>query len=104
MANTQARGWAVHATEYNIASNDLTQDNSDAVICRQPDMEHIEGLLRNDGHFVEEMERSLCGLAEDFVVNAKLHQQQVHLKWQVDNYVFASIGLIIRKKFDGHGQ
>jgi len=92
-------GWAVHTTEYNISSNDETQENNDTVIYRQRDIEYIINELRNDGHFVEELDLSLGGLPEDFMVDTEPHQQKVHLKLQVGKYVVTSIGLIIRKKF-----
>src|SRR5688500_10202229 len=34
-------GWAVHTTEYNISSNDETQENNDTVIYRHRDIEKI---------------------------------------------------------------
>lgn len=91
-------GWAVHTTEYNIASNDETQENNNTVIYRQRDIEHIVAALRNEGHFVEEVSFALGGLPQDFMVDTEPHQQKVHLKLQVDKYVVTSIGLIIQKK------
>ena len=91
-------GWAVHTTEYNVSSNDETQENNDTVIYRQRDIEYIVNELRNEGHFVEEVDLSLGGLPEDFMVDTEPHQQKVHLKLQVDKYVVTSIGLIIQKK------
>ncbi len=91
-------GWAVHTTEYNVSSNDETQENNDTVIYRQRDIEYIVNELRKDGHFVEEVDLSLGGLPEDFMIDTEPHQQKVHLKLQVDKYVVTSIGLIIQKK------
>ena len=89
----------MHTTEYNVSSNDETQENNNTVIYRQRDIEHIVNELRNEGHFVEELDFSLGGLPEDFMVDTEPHQQKIHLKLQVDKYVVTSIGLIIRKKF-----
>jgi len=91
-------GWAVHTTEYNISSNDETQENNNTVIYRQRDIEHIVNELRNEGHFVEEVSFALGGLPEDFMVDTEPHEQKVHLKLQVDKYVVTSIGLIIQKR------
>ncbi len=91
-------GWAVHTTEYNISSNDETQENNDTVIYRQRDIERIVNELQEEGHFVEELDLSLGGLPEDFMVDTEPHQQKVHVKLQVDKYVVTSIGLIIQKK------
>jgi hypothetical protein len=91
-------GWAVHTTEYNISSNDETQENNDTVIYRQRDIEFIVNELRSDGHFVEELDFSIGGLPEDYMVDTEPHQQKIHLKLQVGKYVVTSIGLIIQKK------
>ncbi len=91
-------GWAVHTTEYNISSNDETQDNNDSVFYRKRDIEKIVSLLRADGHFVDEPDYALGGLPEDFKVDIYPYKQDVHLKLQVDKFVVTSIGLIIQKK------
>ena len=91
-------GWAVHTTEYNLSSNDETQEHNSTVLYRQRDIEYIIGALRSEGHFVEELDLSMGGLPEDFLVDVEPHQQKIHLKLQVDKYVVTSIGLIIRKK------
>jgi hypothetical protein len=91
-------GWSVHTTEYNISSNDETQENNDTVIYRQRDIEKIIAELRYEGHFVEEPDYSIGGLPEDFMVDTEPHKQEVHVKLQVGKYVVTSIGLIIQKR------
>jgi hypothetical protein len=91
-------GWAVHTTEYNISSNDETQDNNETVVYRQKDIDKIVYEIRQMGHFVEELDFSLGGLPEDFNIDIHPHKQDVHLKLQLDKYVVTSIGLIIQKK------
>ena len=91
-------GWAVHTTEYNISSNDETQDNDPTVIFRQRDIETVVAGLRRQGHFVEELDYSLGGLPQDFNVAIFPHKQEIHLKLQIDRFVVTSIGLIIQKK------
>jgi hypothetical protein len=91
-------GWSVHTTEYNVSSNDETQENNSTVIYRQRDVEHIVHELREEGHFVEELDFSMGGMPEDYMVDVEPHEQQVHLKLQVGRYVVTSIGLIIQKK------
>lgn len=98
MKTLKPGGWAVHTTEYNVSSNDETQENNSTVIYRQRDIEHIVNELRKQGHFVEEVDFSLGGLPEDFMVDTEPHQQKIHLKLQVDKYVVTSIGLVIQKK------
>jgi SAM-dependent methyltransferase len=91
-------GWAVHTTEYNISSNDETQDNDPTVIFRQRDIDRLASELRKEGHFVEELDYSLGGLPQDFDVDLFPHRQKIHLKLQIGRFVVTSIGLIIRKK------
>jgi hypothetical protein len=91
-------GWAVHTTEYNISSNDETVDNSDTVVFRKRDLEIMVSRLRRDGHFVEELDFSLGAMEEDFQVDWIPHQQKVHLKLQLAEYVVTSIGIIIQKR------
>jgi hypothetical protein len=91
-------GWAVHTTEYNISSNDETQDNNETVIYRQRDIEKIVSALRSEGHFVEELDYSLGGLHQDFRIDIQPHEQKIHLKLQIGKFVVTSMGLIVRKK------
>lgn len=91
-------GWSVHTTEYNVSSNDETQENNSTVIYRQRDIEYIVNELRKEGHFVEELDLSMGGLPQDYAVDTEPHEQKIHLKLQVDKYVVTSIGLIIQKK------
>jgi hypothetical protein len=91
-------GWAVHTTEYNISSDDQTQDNNDTVIFRQQDINRVVAELRAEGHYVERIDYSLGGMPEDYAVDVFPHEQKVHLKLQVGEYIVTSIGLIIRKK------
>jgi SAM-dependent methyltransferase len=91
-------GWAVHTTEYNISSNDETQDNDPTVIFRKRDIDAIAEELRLQGCFVEELDYSLGGLPQDFAVDVYPHKQDVHLKLQIGPYVVTSMGLIIQKQ------
>ncbi len=90
-------GWAVHTTEFNISSNDLTTDNANTVIFRMQDIEKMVSGLEKKGHHVEERDYSLGGLPEDFQVDIYPHKQDVHLKLQLNEFVVTSIGIIIRK-------
>jgi hypothetical protein len=98
MKTLKPGGWAVHTTEYNISSNDETQENNDTVIYRQRDIEQIVSRLQDAGHFVEELNFAVGGLPEDYAVDTEPHEQKTHVKLQVGKYVVTSIGLIIQKK------
>lgn len=91
-------GWAVHTTEYNISSNDRTLETGDTVIFRMKDLEMLAAELRDEGHYVEELDYSLGGLPEDFAIDVHPHMQETHLKLQLNEFVVTSIGLIIRKR------
>lgn len=91
-------GWAVHTTEYNISSDTGTLDNADTVIFRMRDIEEIAARLRKQGHFVETLDYSLGGLPEDFNIDVDPHNEEVHLKLQICEYVVTSIGLIFQKR------
>lgn len=97
MRTLKPGGWAVHTTEYNISSNDNTQDYNDTVVFRNRDIEAIVSELRRQGHFVEELDYSLGNLPEDFAVDFLPHRQDIHLKLQIGDYIVTSIGLIIQK-------
>jgi hypothetical protein len=90
-------GWAVHTTEFNLSSNDRTQDDNDTVLFRMRDLEKLAAELRAEGHFVEELDYSLGGLPEDFQVDIWPYEQNPHIRLQIGEFVVASIGLIIRK-------
>lgn len=91
-------GWAVHTTEFNVSSNEKTLDTGNTVIFRMRDLEKLAEQLRAEGHFVEELDYSMGGLPEDFMVDVYPYKQDVHLKLQLNEYVATSIGIIIRKK------
>lgn len=91
-------GWAVHTTEFNISSNDVTQDYNGTVIFRMKDIEKLKKELTRDGHHIEELDYSLGGLPEDFNVDIFPHKQDVHIKLQLNEYVVTSIGLLIQKR------
>jgi hypothetical protein len=98
MKTLKPGGWAIHTTEFNISSNDLTMDNDkNTVIFRQRDIDSIVNELRENGHFVEEIDYSLGGLPQDFQVDFFPYKQDVHLKLQLYEFVVTSIGLIIQK-------
>lgn len=91
-------GWAVHTTEFNISSNERTLDNCDTVIFRMRDLEALAKELKSMGHRVEDLDYSLGGLPQDFAVDVFPHNEDIHLKLQLNEFVVTSIGIIIQKK------
>jgi SAM-dependent methyltransferase len=91
-------GWAVHTTEFNISSNDLTQDNDpNTVIFRKKDIDQVVAEITAEGHFVEELDFSLGGLPQDFNVDVFPYSDDAHIRLQINEFVVTSIGLIIQK-------
>lgn len=90
-------GWAVHTTEYNISSEELTLDNDNTVIFRRKDLEQLANELRSDGHFVEPFDFSMGAMPEDYAVDYLPHKQEIHLKLQLNEFVVTSVGLIMQK-------
>ncbi len=94
----QPGGWGIHTTEFNLSSNDMTQDNdTGTVVFRKRDIDEITGRLEEQGHFVEELDYSMGGLPEDYHVDLFPHDPNNHLRLQINSFVVTSIGLIIRK-------
>jgi hypothetical protein len=91
-------GWAVHTTEFNVSSDDDTIESGDTVVFRKKDIKKVVAMLRNKGHYVEELDFSLGEEPEDSMIDFIPHNQKIHIKLQLDKYVVTSIGLIIRKK------
>ena len=100
LATLKPGGWAVHTTEFNISSNNLTQEEGDTEIYRARDIESIANKLRIAGHFVEDLDYSYGEEPEDFMVDMSPHKETVHLKLQLNEFLVTSVGIIIQKKQD----
>jgi hypothetical protein len=97
LSTLKTGGWAVHTTEINVSSNTSTIEKGDTVIFRARDIDEIVNRLRKAGHYVEETDYSCGGLPEDYMVDVEPHEQDIHLKLQIGEYVVTSICLIIQK-------
>ena len=92
-------GYAMHTTEFNVASNDATLSEGDSVIYRQRDIEELDQRLRRIG----------CGLSRcDFFAGDHPHDLDFdtppygepgrpHVKLLLGGHVTTSMLLIIRK-------
>jgi 2-polyprenyl-3-methyl-5-hydroxy-6-metoxy-1,4-benzoquinol methylase len=91
-------GVAVHTTEFNVSSNDMTLEHGPLVLFRRRDFEHLASKLLKEGHHI----------TLNFTVGDKEIDRYVGLppytdgpgqvKILVANYETTSIGLLIRKK------
>lgn len=90
-------GVAVHTTEFNLTSNDRTQQEGKIVIFRRRDIEEIVHRLRRDGHEVEPLNVDVGQGKFDRHIDRKPFCMDRHLRLQLKSWAVTSIGLIIRK-------
>lgn len=92
-------GWAVHTTEYNVASNDATLDQGGSLIYRRRDIEELDRTLRRLG----------CGLSRcDFYAGDHVFDldydlppygrpDRQHIKLMLGGHITTSMLLIVHK-------
>lgn len=101
MACLKPGGVAVHTTEFNVHSNDLTEDYKPIVIFRRRDMERIAARLTACGHTVEPFSFDAGHLPVDEMVDEPPYRDDRHLKLLIGSYVCTSVGFIITKTGTG---
>lgn len=90
-------GWAVHTTEFNISSNDITLETESTVLFRRRDMEQIAERLRSQGHFVAEFDFDPGQTSLDRYIDVAPYRSEPHLKLAIEGFSCTSIGIIIQK-------
>jgi SAM-dependent methyltransferase len=90
-------GVAVHATEFNFASNLRTVDHATTVLFRRRDVQDIVRRLRRQGHAIEVDYSAGDGPADRFLDTPPFCHDP-HLKLRLRRYVATSIGLIVTKR------
>ena len=92
-------GIAVHTTEFNIWSNDETEENGNSVIYRRKDLEEIQEWLLNHGCEMELSFKRSKGSADMYLPLPpyQLEDKRNHLNLMVGQYASTSFGLIIKK-------
>lgn len=108
MACLRPGGIAVHTTEFNAGSNELTLDNWQTVLFRQRDIEEITRRLGAAGHEVLPVDFSPGdGILDGYVdlppfwpeeASAPVAGLPPHLRLSIDGFIATSIGLIIRAR------
>lgn len=95
-------GWAVHTTEFNVASNEDTLMAGDSVIYRRRDIEDLDMLLRRNG----------CGLAQcdfnagsdpqdlDYDIPPYGRPDRQHIKLLLGGHIATSMLIIVRRGSD----
>jgi hypothetical protein len=90
-------GLAVHTTEFNVGSNELTHEEGGTVIYRRRDIDELVMRLSNAGHQVK-VNYNFGDQPADYNVDVPPYTHDVHLKLHLMGHTTTSIGLVIRKK------
>ncbi len=90
-------GVAVHTTEFNLTSNDLTVKEGPTVIYRRRDIEELVQRLRDRGHIVKEFTVAPPSHYWDFHVDTPPYTSKVHLKLLLERYVTTSVGIVVQR-------
>ena len=90
-------GVAVHTTEYNLASNDLTVESHDTVIFRNRDLVELVQRLRDRGHIVEPFVVAPNSHYLDFHIDVPPYAQNPHLKLLLWEHITTSAGIVVRR-------
>ncbi|MGL4758891.1 MAG: SAM-dependent methyltransferase [Patescibacteria group bacterium] len=96
-------GIAVHTTEFNVSSNDVTRDNAGTVLFRRKDIEKLAQDCTDQGHFITLNFNVGTGEIDQYIdvppyTPNKQLKKMTQLKIDLEKYVTTSIGLIIKKK------
>jgi hypothetical protein len=89
-------GVAVHTTELNCDSDDITLDNDDTVLFRKRDFRELSRKLKQMG-CVTELNFDLGDLPGDHHVDVAPYRDNGHLKLKIAQWTSTSFGLIVRK-------
>ena len=90
-------GVAVHTTEYNLASNDLTVESHDTVIFRNRDLVELVQRLRDRGHIVEPFVVAPNSHYLDFHIDVPPYAHNPHLKLLLWEHITTSAGIVVRR-------
>jgi SAM-dependent methyltransferase len=87
-------GVAVHTTEFNVLSNTHTIDHANSNVYRRRDLERMASRLHRIGHRIE-LDFHLGDQPADWQIDRRPYKPEPHLKFQLDEYLCTSYGLII---------
>jgi SAM-dependent methyltransferase len=90
-------GVAVHTTEFNLSSNEQTEESGVTVLYRRRDIEELIALLRDRGHEVKSLSIGPTAHHLDTHVDVPPYSSSLHLKLKLGSYVCTSVGLIIKR-------
>lgn len=90
-------GVALHTTELNVESDDLTLETGHDVIYRRRDLRELADKLRLCGHGVEPLTFDMGDTDADRHVDEPPYVGRVHLKLRIGGFASTSYGLVITK-------
>jgi hypothetical protein len=93
----RSEGIAVHTTEYNIVSNWDTLDHRPFVLFRKRDIRSLETRVNNEGYDMHFNPNYGTGIHDLNYIQPPFVPSP-HLKVKLANYIFTSVGLIIKKQ------
>jgi hypothetical protein len=89
-------GIAIHTTEFNVSSNDVTFESPGLSFYRRKDIENLLSRLRNEGYEVT-ANLSLGNHPVDDIVTIDGQPWELCIKVRLLGYTITSLGLIIHK-------
>lgn len=93
-------GVAVHTTEFNLSSKDVTMEHEQCCIYTERDMRNLIVRLEQSGFQVAPLNLNIGDGNVDHVVDTPPFSNSPHLKLELSGHVSTSIGLIVFNTFD----
>lgn len=90
-------GWAVHATAYNISSNEETYDAHNMCFFRKKDLERLARDLKEDGNYMEPFDFS-TGKEPDDLIEASYPYGEPMIRVRMKGYLITSVILIAQRR------
>lgn len=90
-------GIAVHTTEFNVSSDDVTFESPGLSLYRRKDLLALQERLIEMNCSMLPLNFHTGKLLEDQHVDLPPYEQKIHLKLQIQQFVVTSFGLVIRK-------
>ena len=88
----------MHTTEYNLSSNENTQEDPSGYVFRKKDIEQIMEKITRLGHYVYPIDFRQGIQPCDKFVDEYPYKENLHLRLRLQSYAATSLGLIIRKR------
>jgi Methyltransferase domain len=93
-------GIAVHTTEFNICSDNMTIETGATVLYRKKDILNLCNRINQEGYIIDDINWDYGTGALDYFVDIPPYKHNPHLKFKIQDFIVTSIGLIIRKPCD----